>query len=78
VNTLYRALVAAGIEIDHHESDLYFPATPEALAILAKFPDKEESARRFQNEAPPHVGESWVDVPFAYLPYWEAKSHEAL
>ena len=71
MNTLYRALVAAGIEVDHHVSDLYFPASPEALAILEQFPSQAKSAERFQNEISP-LGRTWVNVPFAFDPFWEA------
>lgn len=70
--TLYAALVAAGIEISNHESDLYFPVTPESKAILARFPLQKSNAKAFRNEAPPNVGQLWYDVPFAYEPFWEA------
>lgn len=69
--TLFGALRAAGIETANHESDLYFPASPEALAILARFPLQKSIAERFINQAPPNVGETWVDVPFAFQPFWE-------
>lgn len=56
-----------------HESDLYFKATPESLAILERYPIQKSNAQRFRNKRPPNVGESWVDVPFAYDPWWEAR-----
>ena len=36
--SLFEAVQAAGIEHDHHETDLYLPSTPEARALLACFP----------------------------------------
>lgn len=69
--TLYAALVAAGIQIANHESDLYFPITPESTAILARFPLQKGNAKTFRNQAPPNVGERWYDVPFAYQPFWD-------
>lgn len=64
---LYTALRDAGIPTDHHRSDLYFPATPEALAILAHYPVQKNNASFFQDNL---TGERWVDVPFAYDPFW--------
>ena len=75
MQTLYQALRAASIPRGSHESDLYFKGTPEALAILDNYPQHKQNAKRFINQAPPHLGEHWVDVPFAYDPYWEAKSY---
>lgn len=71
--TVYQELIAAGCEVDHHESDLYVKATPEARKILRKH-DKSESAtsplnlRAFISE-----GALWFDVPFRYDPWWEAR-----
>jgi hypothetical protein len=73
MKSLYQTLVDAGIETDNHESDLYFPATPESLAILARFPLENGNATHFTNQAPPHVGEQWVDVPFAFVPWWKKR-----
>jgi hypothetical protein len=68
--SLYADLMAAGIVIDNHESDLYFPKTPATEAILARHPDKKAIATIFHHSG---NGATWFDVPFAYLPYWEAK-----
>jgi len=68
--SLYAALVEAKIQIDHHESDLYFPATEQTAAILAKFPLQQQNATHFKCQTDQKL---WVDVPFAYLPFWEAK-----
>jgi hypothetical protein len=68
--TLYAALRAAGIEIDHHESDLYFPETEQTTLILATFP--RIKAVRFTSQID---GKPWYDVPFGYLPWWEQRSN---
>lgn len=72
--TLYAALVAAGCEIDHHESDLYFEPTDTAIAILDQFPDQKRMSAKFFNERMQESGNPfWVEVPFAYTPFWEKK-----
>ena len=37
--TVYQALKAANVLMDHHESDLYVEDTSEARAVLDMFPD---------------------------------------
>jgi hypothetical protein len=71
--TLFQSIKDAGIPFANHESDLYIPDTPEARAILDRFPLQRDNATRFTNQADPHEGERWIDVPFAYAPWWEAK-----
>jgi hypothetical protein len=75
--TLYESLKAAGIETDCHESDLYFPVTDESREILARYPLQKSNATTFTNQAPPHVGERWYDVPFSYDPFWTARQAHA-
>ena len=58
----------------NHETDLYIPDTPQARAILDRFPVHKANARRFTNRV---KGGTWIDVPFAYLPAWEAKQKRA-
>lgn len=55
---------AAGIEYDHHESDLYLPGTAEARAILARYPTHAKIATTFIDQ---RTGTPWIDVPFAYF-----------
>ena len=73
MSTLYDDLKAAGIPTDNHESDLYFPDTPEAREILKRHPLQNSIASRFRNQRPPNVGAVWVDVPFAFIPFWERR-----
>jgi hypothetical protein len=63
--SLYTELVAAGCEIDHHESDLYVKITPDSRPIIerhcwAAFPCEFTSN-----------GAQWWDVAFAYDPFWQ-------
>lgn len=63
----YAAVVAAGIEVDHHESDLYVLDTPEARELVRTY---DKPLQVFTS----HVdGRQWLDVPFAYTPYWEKR-----
>lgn len=70
---LYDVIVAAGIPLDHHESDLYVPDTPEVRAILDRpeYALNKTNATRFTNQV---EGGTWIDIPFAYAPYWRARS----
>ena len=72
-STLYGDLLRAGVPLDHHESDLYFRDCPEGRAILARFPEAAAQARPFWTSLESD-GEKWWDVPFAYLPWWQARA----
>jgi len=67
MTSLYDELQAAGCELDHHESDLYVKVSPEANAILAKDPVQLARAQPFTSEID---GTRWLDIPFAYAPWW--------
>lgn len=66
--SLYEAIKAAGIETDHHESDLYFPATDESMEILRRYPMSHKNSVPFTCNT---TGKRWIDVPFQYDPFWE-------
>jgi len=66
---LYTAAKKAGLEIDHHESDLYLKHSEQATNLIAVY-DTGNTATVFRSEID---GELWWDIPFAYLPYWEAR-----
>ena len=68
--SLYGDLLAAGVPMENHESYLYFKDGPEARAILARFPHSAKIASRFHSAG---NGEIWWEVPFAWLPWWEAR-----
>lgn len=66
--SLYKDLVRARIPIDHHESDLYVLDTPQARETIKKYGYKFETFKSNLD------GKRWIDVPFAYEPFWEKKS----
>lgn len=68
--SVYDAMVLAGVQIDHHESDLYVPDNAVTRAILEHYPDHR--AQPFMSE-----NEPWLDIPFAYQPWWELRLHRA-
>jgi hypothetical protein len=63
---LYAELVAAGIPIDNHASDLYFKNTPDSVAILSRYPDLN-----FTTFTHTHFNEQWFEVAFHYQPFWD-------
>lgn len=69
-SSLHHDLVTAGLQLDNHESDLYVEDTPEARAILARHPTHRTNARPFQHAV---TGKLWLDVPFAFEPFWQKK-----
>lgn len=69
--TLYEEIVAAGIPVDHHESDLYVPDTPEVRAILTRH--ARTGAGFVVQDGHPNAGQVWLDVPFAYDPWWKER-----
>jgi hypothetical protein len=70
-SSLYQALQEAGIETDNHESDLYVKDSPEARAIIEEFGDSYEPFNADDGSG------RWLDVPFAYAPFWESKGMRA-
>ena len=65
--TLYDELVERGCRIDNHESDLYVKSTKEALEVIARYPSEKKMARFFRSQLDETL---WIDVPFAFLPWW--------
>jgi hypothetical protein len=64
----YYKLLRAKVPMDSHESDLYVKDTPTARAILADWPFGR--LERFKNNI---NGQIYIDIPFAYAPYWKKK-----
>lgn len=64
---IYYKLLAAGVKIDSHESDLYAEATPEAIELSKNEPNRSFFTSQID-------GKRWIEIPFAYMPYWEKKS----
>ena len=64
--SIYAEMIQAGIEVDHHESDLYVKDCPTARAILANhgYTEDDNNVMPFKS-----AGDTWLDVPFQ----WEGK-----
>jgi hypothetical protein len=69
--SLFSDVLAAGIPHASHESDLYLPDTQPVRDILVRHPEWLRNVERFQNQV---EGACWIDIPFAYDPWWEART----
>ncbi len=72
--TLLEELEAAQIPTDHHESDLYVLATPQAWQIIRKHMGEHWTQVQAFTSQKPFDGRRWFDVPFAYDPFWKRTS----
>lgn len=66
---IYQQLLALGVPLDHHYSDLYAKKTAGSEAVIVSY-EFANSVRTFRNQ---QDGEIWYDIPFAYSPYWEKR-----
>ena len=64
--------------IDHHESDLYLKATPEATALIREWVNDngfQYAAKTFIDRFFCQIdGCFWYDIAFQYAPYWDSIS----
>ena len=67
--TIFEEINQAGIEFDHHYSDLYFPKNPVTDKIISRY-EYKRNVKTFKDNI---TGKIWYDVPFAYDPYFEQK-----
>lgn len=67
LDTIYERLLRAGVELDHHESDLYAKKTPESDRIVQSYRYKS-NVTVFRST---FDGSPWYDIPFAYTPWWD-------
>jgi len=66
---LYKELVEAGVEIDNHESDLYFPKTDASVEVIRRCPlEIKQNITTFRDK---ETNAIWACAPFAYDPWWE-------
>lgn len=65
--TLYDECVARGIPIENHESDLYIPLNSETMELLKFYGCRGELFANQEDKT------TWIDIPFAYLPWWRDK-----
>lgn len=70
--SLYQAMVEAGCELDHHESDLYVKDTPAAVQILRDWRTSKGSQLYMSRFISRVDATLWIEIPFAYDPWWEA------
>jgi hypothetical protein len=70
--TIYSDMLAAGVQIDHHETDLYVEDCAESRAVLAKHGKRVDgwNVQRFISNVD---GKPWLDLPFQYSPGWERR-----
>ena len=71
--SLYTEMKQAGIQTDHHESDLYVIDCPEARAILENHGLKVDgwNVQPFMSPSKHTIGATaWLDIPFAYVPFY--------
>jgi hypothetical protein len=69
--SIYAEVKAAGGYIGNHESDLYIEDTAENRTILARYPVEKSNATWFRNQV---TGKSCIDIPFGFMPFWEARA----
>lgn len=68
MKTLYDKLIEEKIEVNHHESDLYFEVNNKTTKILLEYPLHFNNATRFRCNVSNRL---CYDVPFAYIPWWD-------
>ena len=66
--TLYTDLLAAGVPVDHHESDLYAKQTPDSARLADAYRREGRTVETFQSAID---RKPWYCFPFAYDPFWE-------
>lgn len=64
----YDDLIAAGIEVESHESDLYCKATSRSREILD---NHKCTYTEFFCESEWCM---WIEAPFQFMPYWRERS----
>lgn len=65
--SIYEEFKAMNIPINHHESDLYVPVTPETRKIVSTY-EFRSNVTTFVCQIDKKL---WYDIPFAYSPFWE-------
>lgn len=66
--TLYDSLLAAGCELDSHESDLYVKWSTTALELIKAH--GSHVAKMFRSDVD---GEWWLELPFEFSPFWRKR-----
>lgn len=71
---LYDKMLNAGVEIANHCSDLYVPVNEITRSIVNDYQFKANVTQFTSNID----GKQWFDIPFAFLPWWEAREFDTL
>ncbi len=66
--SIYTDMKEAGVETDNHFSDLYVKDCPAARKVLTNHGRYTKTVRFVARD-----NEEWLDIPFAYDPFWEEK-----
>jgi hypothetical protein len=69
-DNIYTQVVALGIEHSNHESDLYIPVNEQTRELVKNY-KFASNVTTFKSNID---GKPWYDIPFAFTPYWDAKS----
>lgn len=64
--SLYQDLAKLGLPMSNHESDLYVAWSPKAYALVRAAGIIHQCFRDSD-------GKAWIEVPFAYEPFWKGK-----
>ena len=67
--SLYSKLVAAGIEVSNHESDLYFPVNDKTRGIVREF--KSQKCQNIKTFTSNIDGKRMYSASFMFDPFWE-------
>ena len=67
---IYDALVTAGVAVENHYSDLYFPVNDVTTEIVRQYYGPV-ALSKFISEID---RKPWYEIPFAYMPYWRARA----
>ena len=63
--------------IDHYASDLYLKDTKETRQLIDELKETYACASYLIDKFYSHIDKSfWFEIPFAYIPFWEAKNKE--
>ena len=73
--TLYDLVLSTHTPHSNWVTDLYIPVTDRTRAMLRQFPTEDSNKTTFTNQV---EGGLWFDVPFAYIPAWEAKQRKSV
>jgi hypothetical protein len=68
--SIYTEMVAAGVPIESHFSDMYAPINDITTGIVNRYKCHGGNVETFISQLDDKL---WYDVPFAYDPYWEKR-----